>query len=43
MNKASAAADVMTVGEFNRRINRLFEQDPEMQRVLIHPDIHIAL
>jgi exodeoxyribonuclease VII large subunit len=39
VNKASAAADVMTVGEFNRRINRLFEQDPEMQRVRVQGEI----
>ena len=39
MNKTSAAADVMTVGEFNRRINRLFEQDPEMQRVRVQGEI----
>ncbi|NLC39983.1 MAG: exodeoxyribonuclease VII large subunit [Clostridiaceae bacterium] len=39
MNKASAAADVMTVGEFNRKINRLFEQDPEMQRVHVQGEI----
>jgi exodeoxyribonuclease VII large subunit len=39
VNKTSAAADVMTVGEFNRRINRLFEQDPEMQRVRVQGEI----
>lgn len=39
MTKTSAVADVMTVGEFNRRINRLFEQDPEMQRVRVQGEI----
>lgn len=39
MNKTSVAADVMTVGEFNRRINLLFEQDPEMQRVRVQGEI----
>lgn len=39
VNATAAAADVMTVGEFNRRINRLFEQDPEMQRVRVQGEI----
>lgn len=39
MNNTSVAADVMTVGEFNRRINRLFEQDPELHRVRVQGEI----
>ncbi|MDD4324152.1 MAG: exodeoxyribonuclease VII large subunit [Eubacteriales bacterium] len=39
MTKPSAVADVMTVGEFNRRINLLFEQDPEMQRARVQGEI----